>query len=119
MSSPRECHDRAGRPHVNLTLTLEQLQGIGGTGPLLQRFGQIPQVTAQRLACDAVLTRFVTDAHGEVLDVGRTCRLTNTALTRSLQLMYEVCPYPNCSTPVTQCDIHHVWWWSKGGPTDQ
>ncbi|MBA2774449.1 MAG: DUF222 domain-containing protein [Nocardioidaceae bacterium] len=107
------------RPHVNLTMTLEQLQGIDGTGPLLQRFGQVPLRTAQRLACDAVMTRFVTDHHGEVLDVGRSCRLTNSALNKAIGLMYDVCAYPNCSTPITQCDIHHVWWWSRGGPTDE
>jgi len=59
------------KPHVDLTLTLDQLRGIDGSGPLLERFGQIPSATAQRLACDAVLTRFLTDPHGEVLDVGR------------------------------------------------
>lgn len=33
--------------------------------------------------------------------------------------MYASCAYPNCSTPVTRCDIHHVRWWSAGGPTDR
>lgn len=106
------------KPHVNLTLTLDQLRSIDGSGPLLQRFGQIPAATAQRLACDAVLTRFVTDPHGEVLDVGRSCRLTNSALNKAVALMYDTCAYPNCTTAVTQCDIHHLWWWSKGGGTD-
>jgi hypothetical protein len=107
------------KPHVNLTMTLDQLTGVDAAGPLLKRFGRIPSATAQRLACDAVMTRFVTDASGEVLDVGRTARHTNAALNKAIALMYDRCAYPNCSTPVTQCDIHHVWWWSKGGPTDR
>ncbi|MDQ3308345.1 MAG: HNH endonuclease [Actinomycetota bacterium] len=106
------------KPHVDLTLTLDQLRGIDGSGPLLRRFGQIPVATAQRLSCDAVLTRFVTDPHGEVLDVGRSCRLTNTALNKAVAHMYDTCAYPNCATPVTACEIHHLWWWSKGGGTD-
>lgn len=107
------------KPHVSLTMTLDQLTGIDGTGPLLKRFGRIPLATAQRLSCDAVMTRFVTDPAGEVLDVGRSCRHTNAAQNKAIALMYDCCAYPNCSTPVTQCDIHHVWWWSRGGPTDR
>lgn len=107
------------RPHVSLTMTLDQLTGVDGTGPLLKRFGRIPLATEQRLSCDAVMTRFITDATGEVLDVGRSGRHINAALNKAVALMYDRCAYPNCSTPVTQCDIHHVWWWSKGGPTDR
>ncbi len=107
------------KPHVRLTVTLDQLTGVDGAGPLLARFGRIPLATAQRLSCDAVMTRFITDTAGEVLDVGRSCRHTNAALNKAMALMYDECAYPNCSTPVTQCDIHHVWWWSRGGPTDR
>lgn len=107
------------KPHVSLTMTLDQLTGVEGSGPLLKRFGRIPLATAQRLSCDAVMTRFITNAAGEVLDVGRSARHTNVALNKVIALMYDRCAYPNCSTPVTQCDIHHVWWWSQGGPTDR
>jgi hypothetical protein len=107
------------KPHVTVAMTLDQLRGIDGTAALLDRFGQIPASSAQRLACDAVLTRLVTDPHGEVLDVGRSCRHTNTALTKALHATYATCAYPNCDTPTARCDIHHVWWWSHGGPTDQ
>ncbi len=51
--------------------------------------------------------------------MGRSCRHTNAAQNKAITLMYDCCAYPNCSTPVTQCDIHHVWWWSRGGPTDR
>jgi Domain of unknown function (DUF222) len=107
------------KPHVSFTMTLDQLTGVDAAGPLLKRFGRIPLATAQRLSCDAVMTRFITDASGEVLDVGRSARHTNAALNKAIALMYDHCAFPNCSTPVTQCDIHHVWWWSKGGPTDR
>jgi Domain of unknown function (DUF222)/HNH endonuclease len=111
---------RQGRvkPHVGVMVSLDQLAGIEGSGPLLARFGRVPAATGRRLACDAVLTRFLTDPRGEVLDVGRACRHTTTAQNKALGVMYEVCGYPNCATPLTRCDIHHVTWWSQGGPTD-
>jgi hypothetical protein len=107
------------KPHLAVTITLDQLTGIAGTGPLLARFGRIPLSSAQRLACDAALTRLITDPAGEVLDVGRSSRFTTTAQSTAIAAMYDRCGYPNCETAVTGCDIHHVRWWSNGGTTDR
>lgn len=79
------------KPHVNLTMPLDQLTGVDDAGPLLKRFGRIPLATAQRLSCDAVMTRFITDTSGEVLDVGRSGRHTNAALNKAVALMYDRC----------------------------
>ena len=105
------------KPHLNVTMTLDQLAGIDATGGALARFGRIPKATARRLACDAVYTRFITDPHGEVLDVGRASRFTNTALNKAMALMHRTCAYPNCTVPLRRCEIHHVIWWSNGGGT--
>jgi hypothetical protein len=107
-----------GKPHLSLVVTLDQLAGIDGAGPLLRRFGRIPSATAQRLGCDAVFTRILTDASGQVVDVGRTSRHTTAAQNAALTAMYTHCGYPNCGTPLARCDIHHVAWWSRGGSTD-
>jgi hypothetical protein len=106
------------KPHLSLVVTLDELSGIEGTGPLLRRFGRIPSVTAQRLGCDGVFIRILTDASGQVVDVGRTSRHTTTAQNTALTAMYTHCAYPNCGVPLARCDIHHVAWWSRGGPTD-
>jgi hypothetical protein len=106
------------KPHISLVLTLDQLTGIDAAGPLLARFGRIPADSARRLACDAALTRIVTDPTGDVVDVGRASRHTTTAQNRALAAMYGVCGYPNCDIPLARCDIHHVTWWSRGGSTD-
>jgi hypothetical protein len=106
------------KPHVSVTLTLDQLTGIDNAGPLLARFGRIPVESARRLACDAVLTRIITDSRGHVLDVGRASRHTTTAQNTALAAMHTTCGYPNCDVPLARCDIHHVTWWSRGGPTD-
>jgi hypothetical protein len=106
------------KPHLSLMVTLDQLTGIHGAGPLLARYGRIPTTTAQRLGCDAILTRILTDASGQVIDVGRASRHTTTAQNNALTAMYSTCGYPNCDTPLARCDIHHITWWSHGGPTD-
>jgi hypothetical protein len=106
------------RPHLSLVVTLDQLTGIDHAGPLLRRYGRIPTTTAQRIGCDAVLTRILTDTSGHVVDVGRASRHTTTAHNTALTVMYTTCVYPTCDTPLTRCDIHHATWWSHGGPTD-
>jgi hypothetical protein len=99
-------------------VTLDQLTGIDGAGPLLARFGHIPTTTVQRLGCDAVLTRILTDPAGQVVDVGRASRHTTTAQNTALTVMHTTCTYPTCDTPLARCDIHHATWWSHGGPTN-
>lgn len=123
------------RPTVNLTVTLDtllQLPGsedllhqlgnnprVAGTIPRLERFGPVPVSTAQRLACDGLLTRIVLDPHtGNVLDAGRTQRLTNTSQDKALSVLHTTCAFPGCHIPIRWCQIHHLHWWSNGGPTD-
>jgi hypothetical protein len=103
---------------VSVLITLDQLNGIDPSGPLLRRFGRIPASTGQRLSCDAVLSRIITDPHGDVLDVGRASRHTTTAQNKAIAAMHDACAYPNCATTLNRCDIHHVTWWSQGGTTD-
>jgi uncharacterized protein DUF222 len=105
------------KPHLSIVMTLDQLTGTAA-GPLLARFGRIPTTTAHRLACDAVLTRILTDPSGDVLDVGRAARHTTTAQNKALAAMYTTCGYPSCDSSLARCDIHHVSWWSNGGPTN-
>ena len=111
-------HHGRTKPHLSIVVTLDQLTGIDGAGPLLRRFGRIPATTAHRLACDAVLTRILSDPSGDILDVGRAARHTTTAQNKALAAMYTTCGYPNCDTSLARCDIHHVSWWSHGGPTN-
>ncbi len=55
---------------------------------------------------------------GEVLDVGRQCRLANRAQRRALRAMYRTCAHPDCTVPFDSCRIHHVIYWERGGPSD-
>jgi hypothetical protein len=84
----------------------------------LDRFGIIPAETARRLACDCHIGRVILDAHGDVLDLGRSQRLPNRALRRALEIRDHGCVWPGCDRPGRWCDAHHLHWWEHGGPTN-
>ena len=60
------------RPHVTIVVSLDTLQGRPGAAPaMLDRLGPVCGETARPLACDAGLTRVITDGASQPLDVGR------------------------------------------------
>jgi hypothetical protein len=79
---------------------------------------QLPVATIRRLCCDGNLIPIVLGSDGEVLDVGRSCRLATRAQRRALRAMYRTCAHPDCSVPFDACRIHHVIYWERGGRTD-
>jgi hypothetical protein len=72
----------------------------------------------QRIACDSTVTRVLIDAKGEVLDLGRSVRTVTLAQWKALVVRDGGCVVPGCDRPATWCDAHHLWWWTRGGPTD-
>ena len=72
--------------------------------------------TARRLACDAELLPAVLSGDGEVLDVGRSTRVWPLAVRRAAWLRAgRLCEVGGCDAP--HAELHHVRWWSDGGPT--
>jgi Domain of unknown function (DUF222)/HNH endonuclease len=124
--------DKGIRPHLAVTVGLDTLtKAVRGdrTTPsppaFLAGYGPIGRDLLSRLACDAavsvVLTE-TTDAAGRspdrhVLDVGRIERLA-TAKQRLAVLIQQQfgCVTPGCNN--THLEIHHVFSWLDGGPTD-
>jgi hypothetical protein len=76
-----------------------------------------PAVLAQ-LLCGALLTPVLLDAHGAVLDLGRTTRLATAAQRRALTARDRGCVVPGCAVPAGGCEAHHIVWWRNGGTTD-
>jgi len=106
------------RRHTTMTVTLETLMGMPGFGqPILSRFGLVPAATAARISCDA-LVRLVVTHGGRVLNVGRLQRVVTPRQRAALATTYATCVVPGCAVRFADCDVHHVWWWSLGGPTD-
>ena len=84
---------------------------IPGVGPILAR-------DAQRLACDADVTRVLTDELGAIVDVGRAQRTATAAQRRLLAVRDGGCRIPGCGRPPDWCEAHHIVFWEHGGPTD-
>jgi hypothetical protein len=114
-------HDRptvAGeRPHVIVTVDVETLHGRDGKGSELADVGPIPAEEALLWACDADVTRVITDARSRPLDVGRTTRTTPSWLRRALIVRDRGCAFPRCGRPPSWTDAHHVRHWGEGGRT--
>ena len=111
--------ERGGeRPHVLVTVDLSTLEArAGARAAELHRVGPVSGDTARRLACDASITRVLTDGPSEILDVGRRTRVVSPALRRALVVRDRGCVFPGCDRPPEWCDAHHLTFWADGGPT--
>ena len=104
------------RPHIAVTIGLDALKGEGGTAEF-DHSGPVSTSVAQRLACDASITRILLSPNSEPLDVGRRTPVVPAGMRRALVLRDRHCRFPGCDRPATWCDAHHIVPWSKGGPT--
>ena len=108
----------ATRRHSTMTVDLETLLRMPGHGhALLSRFGMIPTRLAERIACDGVVRLVVTHG-GRVLNVGRSRRVVTERQRAALATLHATCAMPGCAVRFADCEVHHLWWWSLGGPTD-
>jgi hypothetical protein len=107
------------RPHLQVTATLETLQGLDGSpAGELEWGGTIAAETVRRLSCDATVTRVLFDTESAVLDVGRARRVPAAATRRALRARDRGCVWPGCDRPASWSQAHHLRHWAQGGPTD-
>jgi hypothetical protein len=104
------------RPHVVVTVDLDALEGRAGRSEL-QDWGPVTPEAARRLACDAKVSRVITDAASRPLDVGRSTKVVPPALRRAVTVRDRGCRFPGCGRPPSWCDAHHVRHWADGGRT--
>ena len=104
------------RPHVVVTMDVASLEGRAGRSEL-EDVGQITPEAARLLACDANVTRVITDARSEPIDVGRRTKLVSSSLRRAVVVRDRGCRFPGCERPPGWCDAHHVRHWADGGET--
>lgn len=105
---------RGVKPHVNVTTTLEALQGMSG-GAVIDG-APISQKSLERLCCDGTLSRVML-ADSVVIDVGRATRTVSPATRRALEARDKRCKWHGCDRPVSWTSPHHIEFWSRGGPT--
>lgn len=105
------------RPHLTVTVDLEVLErrapGMVETG---HRQVLHPEA-ARRLACDAAVSRVITNGDSEPLDVGRRTRTVPPAMRRAVVIRDTHCTFPGCDRPHQWCDAHHIVHWAQGGDT--
>ncbi|HJS27269.1 MAG TPA: DUF222 domain-containing protein [Actinomycetota bacterium] len=105
------------RPHVVVTMDVRTLEARAGHGAELDDTGAVTSEAARRIACDANVTRVITDAASEPLEVGRRTKTVPTALRRAVAVRDRCCRFPGCERPPGWCDAHHVRHWADGGET--
>ena len=113
---------RPPRPNVSLILPIETLTAASGGLAWYDDGTPITGEAARRLACDAGITRVITNARSEILDLGRLTPVPSTAQRRAVTLRDGACTFAGCHTPPGRCEVHHIIHYGRGrdtgGPTD-
>ncbi|WP_245580295.1 HNH endonuclease signature motif containing protein [Arthrobacter castelli] len=95
-----------------------QFSPIDPTPSHCTQIGAITAGTVARMSCDGLFERVVLDAKGAALDLGQLVRLASPAQRRALAVRDGGCVVPGCDRPPGWCEVHHILWYSRGGPTD-
>ncbi len=107
------------RPHLNLTVSLESLeQRAGAPAAQLGHTGLVVAETARRLACDASISRIITDgparsstSAGAPAPSAPRCAAPWSCATPGACI-------PAATGPPSWCEGHHLEHWVDGGTTD-
>ncbi|SDU76284.1 HNH endonuclease [Jiangella alkaliphila] len=110
---------RGARPHITVIASLPTLRRQPGCPKAVSMWGTpITPEALRRLACDAGVSRVLTDPAGVPLDVGRQYRTVTPAQWVALVARDKGCAFPGCSRPAAWTQAHHVKHWADGGATD-
>jgi hypothetical protein len=108
------------RPHLQVTTSLETLQGLPGASAADLEFSSLPisAKTVERLACDASITRIVLGSDSTVIDVGRAQRTISGPARKALNIRDRGCTWPGCERPASWTSGHHLKHWIHGGTNE-
>ena len=106
------------RVHINVTCTAATLLNLPGAPAAEIEFGQpISGATVARLACNASISKVLLDDRLVPVAVGHMKRALTKRERRALNVRDGHCRHPGCHRPPSQCEGHHVDWYSRGGQT--
>jgi Domain of unknown function (DUF222)/HNH endonuclease len=114
---------RGVRPHVSAVVDLPELERRGHYELVAQiradtaHGGRLSPATLERLTCECAISRIITDGPSRVLDVGRATPTIPPAIWKALVVRDRHCQGAGCTAPPGWCQGHHLWHWTKGGPT--
>jgi hypothetical protein len=105
------------RPHVSIVVDLQALRGKDGGRSEFDHVGPIHPEIVRRWACDALVSRIITQGGSEPLDVGRRTPVVPAPMRRAVIVRDGHCRCPSCDRPPPWCDAHHIRHWADGGVT--
>ncbi len=113
---------RRERPHLSAVFDISALEDaqpdlVNQARIEAEHVGQLSRATLERLLCDCQFSRILTDGPSAIIDVGRTTRTVPLKLWKALVVRDRHCTEPGCKVPAGFCEAHHIWYWSRGGPT--
>jgi hypothetical protein len=73
---------------------------------------------ARRLGCDASIV-VLTERDGLPIDAGRAKPVISMPMRRAVQSRDRTCLVPGCAGPAHRTEVHHIWHWADGGPTER
>jgi hypothetical protein len=111
---------RRAQPSVVVVIDYQSLLGQLGCEPMRELIDgtPLPAATIRRLACDAGVLPVVMGGPSEVLDMGRRVRSATDAQRAAVMIRDRHCRFVGCTRRAGWSDVHHIHWWTKGGPTD-
>ena len=106
----------AQRPHVLMVTTPAAQAGDPSAEPAhVDGVGPVGSDTARLLACDAEITVIVKGPDGSIWDVGLAQGNPSTRQRKAVIARDRTCV--GCGAPASRCQIHHIRWRSRNGPT--
>ena len=106
------------RPHLSVLIDLATLRKEEASGSAnLEWVGPITAEQARMIACDASVSRILTDGPSQILDVGRATRTIPPAIRRAVVARDVNCVANGCYRAPQHCDVHHIVFWQNGGST--
>ena len=120
-NGPSQRQRRTGqRYEVVLTIDRNELarqSAAGGARYHVDPDWGVDEEAARQIACDADLTEFIQDAHGNLLNYERRRRIVPARLIRALKLRdHNRCRFPGCPHQ-RYVEAHHIEHWIDGGET--
>jgi len=118
VSTPMEQLAAGGKPLIHLIVGADTLIGRSDAPAELLGHGPISSELARRLAADGTWQRIVADPiTGDIIDVGRQRYRPPAALGDYVRARDQVCTFPTCRQPATDCDLDHTIPFGRHGPT--
>ena len=110
-------------PHVSYVFDAER--DLDASADLVARaiaerrhHGRLSEAMLELLLCDCDVSRVIVAGRSEVLDVGRATPTATAAQWKALVVRDQHCQHPGCTRPPSHCQAHHIWHWTRGGPTN-